>query len=328
MVKAISLISGGLDSILAAKLLLEQDIEVEALTLNFPFMPSKNPLDAALSACRDLKIKSRVLDLNKSTSYLRIIESPKFGYGKNLNPCVDCHAFMLKEAKKIMIEDGASFIITGDVLGERPMSQMKNTLLLIDKEASVEGLVLRPLSAKLLAETVPEREGWVIREKLFDINGRSRKRQFEMAKRMKIKKYQTPGGGCLLTDGQFCQKVKDLIAHKQFDFYNAKLLKAGRHFRLDKFTKLIVGRDKEDNELIEELRAEASILLKLRDVPGPTALLNKEAAADLQNLAAGILSAYTKSKGPVSVSLLIPGTGIKIIEVMPLKKEDVRKLML
>ena len=329
MVKAISLISGGLDSILAAKLLLEQHIEIEALTLNLPFMPSKKPLEAALSACRDLKIKSRVIDLNKSASYLKMIESPKFGYGKNLNPCIDCHAFMLKEAKKIMIEGGANFIITGDVLGERPMSQMKNTLSLIDKEASVEGLVLRPLSAKLLAETIPEREGWVMREKLFDINGRSRKRQFEMAEKMKINDYQTPGGGCLLTDGQFCQKVKDLIAHKQFDFYNVKLLKAGRHFRLDKFTKLIVGRDKEDNELVEELRTKASILLRPSDVPGPSALLNKEAAADLQYLAAGILSAYTKSKDLVSVSLLVPGSEeIDIIEAMPLEKEDFRKLML
>ena len=329
MVKAVSLISGGLDSILAAKLLLEQYIEIEALILNLPFMPSKKPLDAALSACRDLKIKSRVIDLNKSASYLRMIESPKFGYGKNLNPCIDCHAFMLKEAKKIMIEDGANFIITGDVLGERPMSQMKNTLALIDKEASVESLVLRPLSAKLLAETVPEKEGWVIREKLFDINGRSRKRQFEMAERMKIKNYQTPGGGCLLTDGQFCQKVKDLMEHKQFDFHNVELLKAGRHFRLDKFTKLIVGRNKEDNELIEKLRTEVDILLKVCNIPGPSAILNKEAAVDLQYLAAGILSAYTKSKDPVSVSLLMPeAEEINIIEVMPLEKEDFRRFML
>ena len=328
MVKAISLISGGLDSILAARLILDEGVDLIGLIFKLPFMSSDAYLETAKQACDKFNIKCRVIDLSDSKPYFKIIEQPKFGYGKNLNPCIDCHSFMLKTAKKVMREEEAEFIVTGDVLGERPMSQMKNTLSLIDKEASVKGLVLRPLSAKLLAETVPEREGRVIREKLFDINGRSRKRQFEMAKRMKIKNYQTPGGGCLLTDSQFCQKVKDLITHKQFNFYNVKLLKAGRHFRLDKFTKLIVGRDEEDNELIEKLRSGASILLKSRDIPGPSAILNKEAAANLQNLAAGILATYTKNKGPVSVSLSMPEGEIIIIEASPLKKENFRKFKL
>ena len=328
MAKAISLISGGLDSILATKLVIEEGLEVIGLTFKLPFLPSDNSLEITKEICKEFKIKLRIIDFCNSKKYYNIIEKPKFGYGKNFNPCIDCHLFMLKIAKKVMQEEGADVIVTGDVLGERPMSQRKKILYIMDEKAHLSGRVLRPLSAKCLDETKAEKDGIINREHMLAIQGRSRKEQFRLANTYKIKHYPTPGGGCLLTESQFCKKVEDLIAHKQFDFYNVKLLKAGRHFRLDKFTKLIVGRDKEDNELIEKLRSGASILLKTRDIPGPSAILNKEAAANLQNLAAGILAGYTKNKGPVSVSLLIPGAKIITIKATALKKADFRRFML
>jgi hypothetical protein len=301
LAKAISLISGGLDSILATKIVLEQGIKVIGLTFKLPFLPSDSSLDTAKQICKEFKIKCRIIDLTDSKSYYNMIKKPEFGYGKNLNPCIDCHLFMLKIAKKIMKEENADFIVTGDVLGERPMSQRKNILNIIDKKAHLKAKVLRPLSAKCLDETEAEKTALVERQKLLAIQGRSRKEQFRLAKFYKIGRYPTPGGGCLLTEQQFCKKVEDLIRYKGLNSASVSFLKVGRHFRLNKKLKLIVGRSEADNKNIEDLFQPPQILMKCKNVVGPSAILHGAATKKDILLAAQIIVSFTKAEGKVIV---------------------------
>src|SRR3990170_2260758 len=210
--KAISLLSGGLDSTLAARVLLDQGIELEALNFLTVFCTCTNRGETCLAsqkAVQGLGIPLKVF--NVSNEYLGVVKHPKHGYGSNINPCIDCRVFMLKKAKQYMEETGASFIVTGEVLGQRPMSQRKDAMRLIEKEADLKGLVLRPLSAKFLPVTIPEKEGWVDREKLLNIQGRSRKPQMKLADDLGIRDYPCPAGGCLLTDPSFAKRMKDLI---------------------------------------------------------------------------------------------------------------------
>ena len=328
MVRAISLLSGGLDSLLATKLIVDQGIEVEAVTLFTPFMSSKSALDVASYNCKRFKIKHRIVDLANSPAYLEIIKNPSFGYGKNLNPCIDCHIFMLKQAKILMQGKKSYFIITGDVLGERPMSQRKDTLDLISNELSLNGLILRPLSAKLLKPTMPEIKGWVDRDKLLDIEGRSRKRQIDLAKRMNIDNYLSPGGGCLLTDKQYSKKLKDLIDNNQLDLSNIPLLKLGRHFRINESQKLVVGRNEKENEKIDNLKKDDDILFTAKSIPGPTALLRGEQNKDFIELAASIVAYYTKSKDRIEVEFCNKDIQPEIIEVKPVDKDIIDKYKL
>jgi tRNA U34 2-thiouridine synthase MnmA/TrmU len=215
--KALVLLSGGLDSILAAKILKNQGIKITALSFRSYFFNEKN----AKKAAKNLKIPIKIIDFSREN--LGIVKNPKHGYGRAMNPCIDCHILMLKKAKEILEKEkfhpapepsaryGASFVVTGEVLGQRPMSQNKNSLNLIEKESGLRGYLLRPLSAKLLEPTIPEKEGLIKREKLFDITGRSRKRQMALAKKWKIKWYPTPTGGCLLTDLGFGKRLKELL---------------------------------------------------------------------------------------------------------------------
>lgn len=190
---------------------------------------------------------SNYKEIELGQDYLEVIKKPKHGYGKNLNPCIDCKIFMLKKAKEIMKKEGFGFIATGEVLGQRPMSQKKDTFRLMEKEAGLSGLIVRSLSAKLLAETLPEKEGLVDRNKLLDIQGRSRKVQFSLAESLGIKNYFTPSGGCLLTDPGFSARLKDLIdTQGDFSLYDIELLKLGRHFRLSKKKKFVVSRSEKE----------------------------------------------------------------------------------
>jgi tRNA U34 2-thiouridine synthase MnmA/TrmU len=265
--RALALLSGGLDSILAVRILQVQGIKITGLTFVSYFFNSK----AAEKAAKGLKIKLKITDF--SDEHLGIVKRPCYGYGRAVNPCIDCHLLMLKKAGEIMAKDGYDFVATGEVLGERPMSQNKSALQLIEKESGLKGYLLRPLSAKLLEPTVVEKSGLVDREKLLDISGRSRKRQMELAREWGIRDYPTPAGGCLLTDIQFGGRFKDM-AGKWSDFggNDARLLKFGRHF-WEKDDLIVVGRNKEENEEIKKLSFKGDVLIKPKEFPGPTILI-------------------------------------------------------
>ena len=287
MVKALGLLSGGLDSILAVKVLQEQGIGVTAITFVTPFFSSKQ----AEKAAGTLKIP--IIVKNITEEHLEMLLKPKHGYGSAMNPCIDCHALMLKIAGRVMEEKGFDFIFTGEVLGERPMSQNKQSLHIVAKESGYAGYILRPLSAKLLPETKPEVERKVIREKLMDLSGRQRKRQFEMAKNYDIKDFPTPASGCRLTDPGFSGRLKDLIKRKgKPAIGDIELLKAGRHIALDGKHKLIVGRNEEDNTALASAANEKFILFAPCGVRGPYCLVPRELGEGLLEKAAKISASY------------------------------------
>lgn len=327
--KTVALLSGGLDSILAAKLMIEQGIEVEAVNYHIAFAAcGGNPEEgAAAKAAKTLNIPLKIFDITEE--YLETFENPKHGYGANINPCIDCKIFMLKKAKEYMEEIGASFLVTGEVLGERPMSQRRDALNIIERDAGVKGILLRPLSAKLLKPTIPEEKGLVDRNKLLDIRGRGRRPQMELAKKFGIKEYPSPAGGCLLTDAGFTRRVRDIMKHGELSVNNLKILTVGRHFRLSKHSKLVVGRDKEENEILESLVKREDILFKLKDHEGPFSVLRGEVSEGLINLAAGIAAYHTRFKKEGSLRLDYWKTGDggkKTISIEPESKETVEKL--
>lgn len=299
--KAIALLSGGLDSILAAKLMLEQGIELHAINFLTIFCTCthKGCQHAATQAAKTLNIPLKVVNITEE--YIDIIKNPKHGYGSNMNPCIDCRIFIFKKAKDYMKEIGASFMITGEVLGERPMSQRRDAIFLIEKEAGLKGLVLRPLSAKLFDPTIPEKEGIVDREKLLAISGRSRKPQITLAEGFGINDYPCPAGGCLLTDPGFAKRTRDLLEHGQMTLNELKLIKFGRHFRLSDKAKLIVGRDKQDNDSIESLVGPDDVVFRLKDHQGPISVLRGTSDDELIKRAASIAVYHTKLRGEGSV---------------------------
>ncbi|MFH1611972.1 MAG: tRNA 4-thiouridine(8) synthase ThiI [bacterium] len=269
-IKALAMFSGGLDSILAVKLLQDQNIDVVGLTCVSCFFDDQ----VAIKAADQLGIKLITVDF--SDEHLEMIKKPKFGYGRNINPCIDCHILMSKKAKEVMNNEGFNFIITGEVLGERPMSQNKQALELIEKEANLKGYLLRPLSAKLLELTIPEKESWVDRKKLLDISGRGRKRQMGLVKEWNIQYYPTPSGGCLLTYFEFSKKLKSILTMwPDCNCNDVRLLKYGRHF-WEGENKIVVGRNKEDNEAIDELKKKGDIIIKHDTIPGPTILIRSK----------------------------------------------------
>jgi tRNA-specific 2-thiouridylase len=296
--RAIVLLSGGLDSTLAAKMMMEQGIELEALNFLTIFCTCTKREDTCLAsqkAVETLGIPLKVLNI--SEEYLDVVKHPKHGYGSNMNPCIDCRIFMLKKAKVYMEGSGASFIVTGEVLGERPMSQRRDAIRLIEKEAGLEGFILRPLSAKLLPASIPEKEGWVDREKLLSIQGRSRKPQIQLAEHFGIRDYPCPAGGCLLTDPGFARRMKDLILnHPNFSLNDVHLLKIGRHFRFSPKTKLVVGRNEEENQKIQTFAQEEDILLRLSRFPGPLSLLRGEVNGASIEKAAALTVRYSKAR--------------------------------
>ena len=246
-IRALALLSGGLDSSLAVKLIQEQGIEVEGISFTSPFFGPGN----AKKAAEELGIKLYIGDV--SSEILEIVKNPRYGYGKNMNPCIDCHILMAQKAKEEMLEVKASFIISGEVVGQRPRSQNKQILEAIAKRADIPGKLLRPLSAKLLPITVPETRGSINREKLLALSGKSRKPQLELARRYNLREYGTPAGGCLLTDAIFSRRLKDLLEHNEHTLDNILLLKLGRHFRSSTGLKIIIGRNKEENKKLKTL---------------------------------------------------------------------------
>jgi tRNA-specific 2-thiouridylase len=298
--KALALLSGGLDSTLAVKVMLDQGIEVEALNFISPFCTctGKNAgcKSEAVRVAAEFKIPIKVM--NKGVEYLEIVRNPRHGYGKGMNPCVDCRIFLLRKAKEYMAESGADFVFTGEVLGQRPMSQRRHTLSIIERESGLAGLLLRPLSAKHFEPTIPEQEGWVDRNRLLAIQGRSRKEQMQLAAELDVTNYPCPAGGCLLTELSFVSKVRDVFAHKEeLDPRDFRLLKLGRHFRLSPAAKLIVGRDDGENMLLENAVKPGEATLRWLDGGSPLALLVGNYTDDvILETAAKIVLRYTRAE--------------------------------
>lgn len=300
-IKAIVLISGGLDSILAARLIREQGIEVVPISFKIPFchrdkeISGKNNFLLQLVS-DNLGIELRIIDIEEA--FLKLLVDPAHGFGANMNPCIDCKILMLGCAKKIMEDNGAQFVATGEVLGQRPMSQHKNALRAIGNEAGLGGLLLRPLSARLLPETIPEIQGWINRAALLGLAGRSRRPQLELANKFGIRNFAWPAGGCLLTDKEFCRRLKDLIAHNELNRNNVALLKLGRHFRISDHAKLVVGRDEKENLELQNLAGAADYLFYPHEsLAGPTALGRGGFNPGLIRLAAEITCRYCDLNG-------------------------------
>ncbi|MCK9442110.1 MAG: 7-cyano-7-deazaguanine synthase [Methanothrix sp.] len=299
--KAIILLSGGLDSTLAAELMSREGLELLAVNFKTPFClcdRHSSNLGCGSNARRvaeaigiDLKI------INATKDFLDVLKKPAHGYGANMNPCIDCRILFFRKSKELMREWGASFIITGEVLGQRPMSQFRRQMNIIEKEADLEGLVLRPLSAKLLAPTIPEKNGWISRERMLDIAGRSRKPQMALAKDLGINDYPCAAGGCLLTDPEFANRIRDLIKHDELDMQNIDLLKAGRYFRLSPSAKLIVGRNENENKMLSMLAKDGDYLFGPATINGPIAVGKGAFTADLLEAACRIVARYSDRDG-------------------------------
>ena len=273
--KIVALLSGGLDSTLAIKTMQKQGFEVSAVAIKTPFCD----FDCGRGCGFEIREKADNLGVNLKTVYLgdeyiEMLKHPKHGFGSGMNPCIDCRAMMFEAGKKHMEEIGAEFIISGEVLGQRPMSQFAPALKKIEKLSNLEGKIVRPLSAALLPATDPEKNGLIKRKNLGMIRGRSRKEQLKMAKEFGIEDPPNAGGGCLLTDPAFSLRAIDLFKHIETPTTNdIDLLKIGRHFRLDQNTKLIVGRNEDENEIMHALALSNDILLEAKEHVGPTTLL-------------------------------------------------------
>ena len=286
--KALSLFSGGLDSILSVKVIEEQGVDIIGIFFETYFFSSEK----AAQSAHHIGLPLHVIDI--TDRFLPILLSPQHGYGKGLNPCIDCHKLMFKIAGEMLEEEGADFIISGEVLGQRPMSQNLRSLSLISHDSGLKDLILRPLSAKRLPETLPEKKGWVMREKLLGFSGRSRKPQIALAKQFGIKEYQAPAGGCLLTEVVFSRRLKDLLSRDpKFLRRDIQLCKWGRHFRINERVKIVVGRDQKENGMITSLIEAGDTLLTVESFPGPTVLATGELSFEEIQLAASITVSYS-----------------------------------
>ncbi|MCL1919779.1 MAG: tRNA 4-thiouridine(8) synthase ThiI [Kiritimatiellaeota bacterium] len=302
--RGLSLLSGGLDSQLAVCVLREQGLYVEGVVFASPFFK----IDAARRAAEHLGLPLHVVPFTRDI--LELVESPRHGFGGAMNPCIDCHARMIRRAGEMMAEKGFDFVATGEVLNQRPMSQTRKSLAQVAADAGLGGRLLRPLCARHLEPTLPETEGIVDRERLLDLHGRSRKPQMELAKRFGLLEYPSPAGGCLLTEKGFCRKLADLKAHEGFgDERLAWLLLYGRHFRLPGGAKCIVGRDARDNAKLKEMRRDGDVLLHTVNVPGPTALLLGGAGDGDIAHAASICATYGDRDGRPDAVVRIHASG-------------------
>lgn len=322
--KVVALLSGGLDSRLAVKMMQKQGFEVEAVAIKTPFCD----FDCGRGCGFEIRETADNLGVKLKTVYLgdeyiEMLKHPKHGFGSGMNPCIDCRAMMFEAGKKHMEEIGAEFIISGEVLGQRPMSQHAPALKIIEKESGLEGKIVRPLSAALLPPTEPELNGLIKREDLGKIRGRSRKEQLKMAQEFGIENPPNAGGGCLLTDPAFAIRAKDLFKHVKTPTTNdVDLLKIGRHFRFNEKTKLIVGRNQDENEVIKALALDKDVLLEAKDHVGPITLLRGEGVQNYLELGAAITLRYSDAPKEVSSIVVIQKNSTKSeISTIPAKEE-------
>jgi len=323
--KALALLSGGLDSTLAAKLIMDQGILVEGIGFITPFSHClEGKSCAAAKVASRLGLRLRIVDVGEK--YFRLVENPLHGYGKHLNPCIDCRIFQLSKAKEYAAEIHADFIITGEVLDQRPMSQHLKALTLIERETCLEGRILRPLSARLLPETDAEQKGWVDGKSLLDIHGRSRRRQMELAKSLGVTDYPSPAGGCLLTDPIFSARLKDLIeSEKTLNPRSVSLLRIGRHFRLGQ-NKIVVGRNEEENRRLMELKNPRDYFFEVSDYASPTTLLLGPESEEAIRIAASITARYSDAPGDKVLVKFGRQSLDRSFIVFPLQDEDIAKM--
>ncbi len=295
-VKAVGLLSGGLDSTLAAKVVRDLGVEVHGVYFAMPW-GCCSKADAIRSA-ESLGIKCIVLQLDER--YLEVVRKPKYGYGTAMNPCVDCRIHMFSRAAQYMRHIGADFAFTGEVLGQRPMSQQRHSMRSIEKGSGLEGRLLRPLCAQLMEPTLPEIEGLIDRDKLLKISGRSRKEQLQLADDYKITDFSQPTGGCLLTDHNFARRMKDTLDHGYRNFRETISLKWGRHFRINENFKAIIGRDHEENLALIHYAHQDDVILQLDDNLGPTCILKGSGVSEeILMLCAGLIQQFSRYKsGP------------------------------
>lgn len=324
-VRALGLCSGGLDSILSGLVLKAQGIAVEWISFETPFFSAGNARKASNQTGIPLRVE------NITPVYLEMLRNPLSGYGQQMNPCLDCHTLMFRLAGRIMAADGFDFLFSGEVLGQRPMSQTRPSLRYVEKHSGFDGLILRPLSAQKLPETVPEQKGLVDRGRLLDFSGRGRKRQIALASKLGVRHYPAPAGGCLLTDRNYCARLKDLFDHQTDTTENELLLlKYGRHFRLSPKTRLIVGRTESENGEIEAyLDRSRDIFLRPVTHPGPSGLLPHGAERDLVFLAAAICAGYSKVPPDLPVDIRVKAPSAEeTLQVLPVSPGDVKHLLI
>lgn len=311
-VKAIALMSSGLDSLLAARIGKDFGIEVHGVCFYFQFdhLAEKNRNREIQDLIRPLGISVTTIDI--SEEFLPILLQPQHGHGSGVNPCIDCHIFMIRKAAELMDPMGAQFLVTGEVVGQRPMSQTRPMLLHIDKVSGLKGFILRPLSAKLLPPTLPEERGWVDRQKLYDISGRSRKRQIELAHELGIHRFQSPAGGCILTEPNYSRRVKAFIAHRGKDevtIDELRLLRLGRHFWPVVHLQVIVGRDEKDNRALEPFQEGRWVFKPADTHRGPVVLAKGVKDEDDRKVVAGIAARYCDKGKESDVRIRFKGEG-------------------
>lgn len=317
---AIVLLSGGLDSSLAALLMKQQGIAVTGVFVHTPFNSTE-----PVAYLRD-QLKCPVDIIEADAEYYEMLKRPKYGYGRQANPCIDCHIYFLKKAREHMRKSPASFIVTGEVLGQRPMSQHKETMFVIEKEAGLEGLVVRPLSALLLDPSIPEQKQWVDRQRLLALSGRSRKPQLALADEFGLRQYTAPSAACVLTDPTFASRIHDLCKFEDISFEQIIVLKICRHFRVDGF-RVVVGRDEPENILLQQWQPE-SVILSTEAVPSPVVLiLNQDVVRrpDVLTKAAELLVAYSsaRKRGVLQVPVKVYLKGKEVTELtVPLKDKQ------
>jgi len=340
--KAVSLISGGLDSLLATKAMIEQGIHVEGINFFTGFCveghthairkkkSSKPKRNNSLWVAEQLGIKLHIVDIVEE--YKDVVLNPKHGYGANLNPCLDCKIFMVKKAHEWIAEHDFDFIVTGEVVGQRPMSQRRETMPIIAAESGADDLLLRPLCAQNLPATKPEREGWVDRDKLFDFSGRNRKPQMALAEKWKLDDYAQPAGGCcFLTDPNYSGKMKDLLGHRgenrTYEMDDIMLLKIGRHLRPRENFKVIVSREEGETRFLQGYKKQFTYV-KTASCNGPLTLLDgSDISAEDIYLAASITARYSQGRDEdeITVKIARPGEEERELQVKPLKADEIEK---
>lgn len=338
--KAVALISGGLDSLLAARVVQEQGVHVEGINFFTGFCVeghthairkkdrNKPKRNNALWVAEQLGMKLHIVDIIEE--YKEVLFNPKHGYGANMNPCLDCKIFMVKKAHEWIRDNGFDFIITGEVMGQRPMSQRKDTMPVIARDSGADDLLLRPLCAKNLPETLPERAGWVDREKLYAFSGRTRKPQMALAEKFGFDDYAQPAGGCcFLTDAQYSSKLADLWqsrGEKSYEMDDIMLLKVGRHLRPNSDFKMIISREEGEGNFMQGYRNQY-VSLRTTNHPGPLALIDGVASEQNLELAARILARYGKGKMESSVQVEIRAMdgSVSNIEVAPMGPLEVKQ---
>ena len=338
--KAVALISGGLDSLLAAKLMLEQGIHVEGINFYTGFCveghthairkkdKKKPKRNNALWSAEQLGIKLHIVDI--IDEYKDIVINPKHGYGANLNPCLDCKIFMVNKAKQWMEEHGFDFIVTGEVIGQRPMSQRKDLLPVVVRESGADDRLLRPLCAKNLAPTLPEREGWVDREQLLDFSGRNRKPQMALAKKFGFEDYASPAGGCcFLTDANYSSKLADLWQarhERRYELDDIMLLKVGRHIRPKPNYKLIVSREEGENKFLSGYR-KSFTHIETKSCGGPLALVDGDVSDEELETASRIVARFSQGKNADHVTVKVTRTDgdEKTMDVVPMPADEIKQ---